>query len=146
MTLHQRFRLDDVVECLAVCQGKDGLLYSRLDDIQETFPGAIRFKLGKVTINFLTDENGNRCVTKERRTSTTNTLHESIADELTIILVRYIGTSPKGLPTIRSTSSTSFVLLLCLFSMSMPPSAPLLVPLQGPNLFPLRVICSQPTM
>ncbi|KAF9291584.1 hypothetical protein BGZ88_006806 [Linnemannia elongata] len=60
MTLHQRFRLGDVVECLAVCQGKDGLLYNRLDDIHETFPGAIRFKLGKVTINFLTDENGNR--------------------------------------------------------------------------------------
>ena len=75
MTLHQRFRLGDVIECLAVCQDKDGPPYSRLDDVQETFPSAIRFKLGKITINFLTDDNGNKCVTKRKR-RTTNTSHK----------------------------------------------------------------------
>jgi hypothetical protein len=52
----QRFRLGDMVETLAVCQDGDGLPYSQLTDIQETFPGAIRFKRG-VTLNFLEDEN-----------------------------------------------------------------------------------------
>ncbi|KAG0297426.1 hypothetical protein BGZ97_004299, partial [Linnemannia gamsii] len=53
----QRFRLGDMVETLAVCQDGDGLPYSQLTDIQETFPGAIRFKREGVTLNFLEDEN-----------------------------------------------------------------------------------------
>lgn len=57
----QQFRVgDDLVETLAVCQDGDDPPYSRLDDIQETFPGAIRFKLDGVTLNFLTDEDGKK--------------------------------------------------------------------------------------
>ncbi|KAF9536580.1 hypothetical protein EC957_010421 [Mortierella hygrophila] len=57
----QQFRVgDDLVETLAVCQDGDDPPYSRLDDIQETFPGSIRFKLDGVTLNFLTDEDGKK--------------------------------------------------------------------------------------
>ncbi|KAK3845765.1 MAG: hypothetical protein J3R72DRAFT_21440 [Linnemannia gamsii] len=61
MTLHQRFRLgNEEVEYLAVRQDDNGPPYSRLDDIQETFSGASRFKVNGITLNFLTDRNGNR--------------------------------------------------------------------------------------
>ncbi|KAG0270735.1 hypothetical protein BGZ95_001589 [Linnemannia exigua] len=57
MTPHQRFRLGDEIEHLAVCQDDDGPPFSQLTDVQETFPNAVRFKLNGVTLNFLEDEN-----------------------------------------------------------------------------------------
>ncbi|KAF9900735.1 hypothetical protein EC991_006927 [Linnemannia zychae] len=55
MTLFQRFRLGNEIECLAVREDDESPPYSRLDDIQETFPDAKRFKVNGVTLNFLTD-------------------------------------------------------------------------------------------
>ncbi|KAG0371961.1 hypothetical protein BGX24_000933 [Mortierella sp. AD032] len=57
MSFHQQFRLGDEFECLAVCQDDDGTPYCQLNDIQETFPNAARFKLNGVTLNFLEDKN-----------------------------------------------------------------------------------------
>ncbi|KAG0275007.1 hypothetical protein BGZ95_009264, partial [Linnemannia exigua] len=58
MTPHQRFRQGDKMELLAVRKDKaTGELYSRLSDIQSTFPDAIRFKVNGVTLFFLEDEN-----------------------------------------------------------------------------------------
>ncbi|KAK3845713.1 MAG: hypothetical protein J3R72DRAFT_520879 [Linnemannia gamsii] len=58
MTPCQRFRQGNTVEMLAVRKDKaTGELYSRLSDIQGTFPGAIRFKINGVTLYFLEDEN-----------------------------------------------------------------------------------------
>ncbi|KAG0376241.1 hypothetical protein BGX24_008036, partial [Mortierella sp. AD032] len=58
MTPYQRFRQGNTVEMLAVRKDKaTGELYSRLSDIQGTFPGAIRFKINGVTLYFLEDEN-----------------------------------------------------------------------------------------
>ncbi|KAG0251838.1 hypothetical protein BGZ95_006805, partial [Linnemannia exigua] len=45
MTLHQRFRLGDIVEDIGVRQDEDdGTAYSRLDDVQDTFSRAIRYE------------------------------------------------------------------------------------------------------
>ncbi|OAQ36831.1 hypothetical protein K457DRAFT_131966 [Linnemannia elongata AG-77] len=58
MTPHQRFRQGDKVDLLAVRKDKNtGELYSRLTDIQNTFPSAQRFKVNGVTLNFLEDDN-----------------------------------------------------------------------------------------
>ncbi|KAG9072886.1 hypothetical protein KI688_000667 [Linnemannia hyalina] len=57
-TPHQRFRHADIIESLAVRKDKiTGEYYSRVIDIQETFPGAVRFKVNGVVLNFLEDEN-----------------------------------------------------------------------------------------
>ncbi|KAF9122851.1 hypothetical protein BGW39_009460 [Mortierella sp. 14UC] len=58
MTLYQCFQHGDLVETLDVRQDEDGPPYSRLDDIEETFSGAVRFKLEGRTLNFLLDEKG----------------------------------------------------------------------------------------
>lgn len=60
MQSFQRFRLGDIVEPLAVSQDYDDPPYSQLDDIQETFPSATRFKLDGVTLNFLADKSGKK--------------------------------------------------------------------------------------
>ncbi|KAF9134669.1 hypothetical protein BGW39_006258 [Mortierella sp. 14UC] len=61
MTPHQQFRHGDIVESLAVRKDKiTGQFYSRLVDIQETFPDALRFKVNGVVLNFLEDENEQR--------------------------------------------------------------------------------------
>ncbi|KAG0311924.1 hypothetical protein BGZ97_011554 [Linnemannia gamsii] len=58
MTPHQRFRQGNKVDLLAVRKDKNtGELYSRLTDIQGTFPEAQRFKVNGVTLNFLEDDN-----------------------------------------------------------------------------------------
>lgn len=57
MPPHQQFRYGTTIESLAVQRDKiTGVFYSRLDDIQETFPGASRFKVDGVIINFLVNE------------------------------------------------------------------------------------------
>ncbi|KAF9138704.1 hypothetical protein BGX30_008830, partial [Mortierella sp. GBA39] len=57
-TPHQRFRHGDIIESLAMRKDKiTGEHYSRVIDIQETFPGAVRFKVNGVVLNFLEDEN-----------------------------------------------------------------------------------------
>ncbi|KAG0080402.1 hypothetical protein BGZ90_012481 [Linnemannia elongata] len=57
MPPHQRFRYGTTIESLAVQRDKiTGVFYSRLNDIQETFPGASRFKVDGVIINFLVNE------------------------------------------------------------------------------------------
>ncbi|KAF9139766.1 hypothetical protein BG015_001911 [Linnemannia schmuckeri] len=61
MPPHQQFRYGTTIESLAVQKdGVTGKFYSRLIDIQETFPGASRFKVDGVIINFLVDENEQR--------------------------------------------------------------------------------------
>ncbi|KAG0281191.1 hypothetical protein BGZ96_001261 [Linnemannia gamsii] len=61
MTPHQRFRHGDITEKIAIRRDKStGDLYSRVIDIQETFPDAKRFKVKGVVINFLEDENEQR--------------------------------------------------------------------------------------
>lgn len=58
MALHQRFRQGDKVDLLEVRKDKNtGKLYSRITDIQGTFPDAQRFKVNGVTLNFLENEN-----------------------------------------------------------------------------------------
>ncbi|KAG0061498.1 hypothetical protein BGZ89_011398 [Linnemannia elongata] len=57
MPPHQKFRYGTTIESLAVQRDKiTGVFYSRLNDIQETFPGASRFKVDGVIINFLVNE------------------------------------------------------------------------------------------
>jgi len=60
MPAHQRFRLGDVVESLALRTDASGTMYSQLSDIEDYFPGAIRFKVDGVNLLFLEDEYGNR--------------------------------------------------------------------------------------
>ncbi|KAK5828972.1 hypothetical protein F5H01DRAFT_12239 [Linnemannia elongata] len=58
---HQRFRHGDIIESLAVRKDRiTGEHYSRVIDIQETFPGATRFKVNGIVLNFLEDENEKR--------------------------------------------------------------------------------------
>ncbi|KAF9083391.1 hypothetical protein BGX29_003193, partial [Mortierella sp. GBA35] len=58
MTPYQRFRHGTIEESLAVRKDKaTGELYSRLPDIQRTFPGALQFKVNGVVLNFLEDDN-----------------------------------------------------------------------------------------
>ncbi|OAQ36842.1 hypothetical protein K457DRAFT_12497 [Linnemannia elongata AG-77] len=58
MTPYQCFRQGDKVDLLAVRKDKNtGELYSRLTDIQGTFPGAQWFKVNGVTLYFLEDDN-----------------------------------------------------------------------------------------
>ncbi|KAF9130288.1 hypothetical protein BG015_004021 [Linnemannia schmuckeri] len=59
MTPHQRFRQGGRVEMLAVRKDKStGELYSRVTDIQRSFPDASMFKVNGVVLNFLEDEDG----------------------------------------------------------------------------------------
>lgn len=58
MNPHQRFRQGARVELLAVRRDKiTGELYSRITDIQRSFPDASLFKVNGVVLNFLEDEN-----------------------------------------------------------------------------------------
>ncbi|OAQ36796.1 hypothetical protein K457DRAFT_131942 [Linnemannia elongata AG-77] len=58
MTPCQRFRQGEKEESLAVRKDKHtGDLYSRITDIQRTFPDASRFKVNGVVLNFLEDDN-----------------------------------------------------------------------------------------
>lgn len=58
---YQRFRHGDIIESLAVRKDKiTGEHYSRVIDIQETFSGAVRFKVNGIVLNFLEDENEQR--------------------------------------------------------------------------------------
>lgn len=58
MNPHQRFRQEARVELLAVRRDKiTGELYSRITDIQRSFPDASLFKVNGVVLNFLEDEN-----------------------------------------------------------------------------------------
>ncbi|KAG0247124.1 hypothetical protein BG011_001978, partial [Mortierella polycephala] len=54
----QRFQLGNEVESIAVRQDATGKYYSQMDDIQEAFPKASRFKVNGIAILFLQDENG----------------------------------------------------------------------------------------
>ncbi|KAF9280449.1 hypothetical protein BGZ88_012173 [Linnemannia elongata] len=58
MTPCQRFRQGEKEESLAVRKDKHtGDLYSRITDIQRTFPDVSRFKVNGVVLNFLEDDN-----------------------------------------------------------------------------------------
>ena len=58
--MEQYFKSDDQVECIAVRQDTQGRFYSQLDDIQDTFPCAARFRVDGKIILFLQDEHGQR--------------------------------------------------------------------------------------
>ncbi|KAH7059856.1 hypothetical protein BKA57DRAFT_512898 [Linnemannia elongata] len=63
MPAHQRFRLGDIIESLAVRTDANGQLYSHLPDIQNLFPEATttsRFKVDEVNLFFLEDDYGKR--------------------------------------------------------------------------------------
>ncbi|KAF9155943.1 hypothetical protein BG015_007974 [Linnemannia schmuckeri] len=60
MKPHQKFRLGNQVESIAVRQAGDGTYYSELTDIQDTFPNALKFKIDGVTLVYLQDKHGNR--------------------------------------------------------------------------------------
>ncbi|KAF9187481.1 hypothetical protein BGZ51_001265 [Haplosporangium sp. Z 767] len=56
----QRFQFGDEVELIAVRQDATGKYYSQMDDIQDAFPNASRFKVNGIAILFLQDERKNR--------------------------------------------------------------------------------------
>lgn len=54
----QRFRHEREVEFLSVQEDKaTGKLYSCLDDIKQSYPYALRFKVDGVVLNFMRDTN-----------------------------------------------------------------------------------------
>lgn len=59
-TMEQHFKCGDQVECIDVRQDTQGRFFSQLDDIQDTFPGAARFRVDGKIILFLQDEHGQR--------------------------------------------------------------------------------------
>ncbi|KAG0279521.1 hypothetical protein BGZ95_000949 [Linnemannia exigua] len=60
MSLLQRFRLGDHIELLALRKDAYGSPYSQMTDIQDIFPGALRFKVHGINILFLENEQGQR--------------------------------------------------------------------------------------
>ncbi|KAF9904218.1 hypothetical protein EC991_002921 [Linnemannia zychae] len=61
MPTHQRFRCGDLIESLALrTDANTGNLYSDISDIQDIFPGAVRFKIDGVHLLFLQDVHGQR--------------------------------------------------------------------------------------
>ncbi|KAF9187493.1 hypothetical protein BGZ51_001277 [Haplosporangium sp. Z 767] len=59
-TSFQRFQFGNEVESIAVRQDATGKYYSQMDDIQDVFPNASRFKVNGIAILFLQDKNGKR--------------------------------------------------------------------------------------
>ncbi|KAK3845729.1 MAG: hypothetical protein J3R72DRAFT_418335 [Linnemannia gamsii] len=60
MSLLQRFRLGSHIEPLALRKDAYGTPYSQMTDIQDIFPGALRFKVHGVNILFLENAQGQR--------------------------------------------------------------------------------------
>ncbi|KAF9305218.1 hypothetical protein BGZ74_010997 [Mortierella antarctica] len=58
----QYFKCGDQIECIDVRQDAHGQFFSQLDDIQDIFHGAARFRVDGKTILFLQDEHGQRHV------------------------------------------------------------------------------------
>ncbi|CAO3572453.1 unnamed protein product [Mortierella alpina] len=56
----QRFRWKDTVEVIEVRKDASGRHYSLIEDVQDLFDGAFRFKINGVSILFLQDETGKR--------------------------------------------------------------------------------------
>lgn len=60
MSLFQQFRLGNDIESLALRLDTHGTPYSRMNDITDIFPGALRFKVDGINILFLENEPGQR--------------------------------------------------------------------------------------
>lgn len=58
--MEQQFECGDHSECIEVRQDAQGRYYSQLNDIQDAFPGAARFRVEGKGILFLEDDNGQR--------------------------------------------------------------------------------------
>lgn len=56
----QQFECGNHSECIEVRRDAQGRYYSQLNDIQDAFPGAARFRIEGKGILFLEDESGQR--------------------------------------------------------------------------------------
>lgn len=56
----QRFRWHNIVEVIEVRKDASGQYYSDIEDVQDLFDGASRFKINGISILFLRDETGKR--------------------------------------------------------------------------------------
>lgn len=65
--MEQQFECGDHLECIEVRQDAQGRYYSQLNDIQDAFPGAARFRVEGKGILFLEDDNGQRYKTKTHK-------------------------------------------------------------------------------